>query len=62
MKKYVFKADLNPAKLLWFLMEAGREFQTEGAKQLKERPPADFKVRFGTLRSLSLLERRLRDG
>ena len=38
------------------------EFQTEGAKKLKERSPNVLVLRFGTFRSFSHDERRFRVG
>ena len=38
------------------------EFQTEGARKLKERSPNVLVLRFGTLRSFSHDERRFRVG
>ena len=45
-----------------FLRPDGREFQTEGARKLKERSPNVLVLRFGTFRSFSHDERRFRVG
>ena len=39
----------------------GLEFQTDGATKLKERSSRDFRLRFGTFKSLSLENRSVRD-
>ena len=45
-----------------FLRPDGREFQTEGARKLKERSPNVLVLHFGTFRSFSHDERRFRVG
>ena len=45
--------DLNSGRVEEFLRSDGREFQTEGARKLKERSPNVLVLRFGTFRSFS---------
>ena len=57
-----FSLDLNSGRVKEFLRSDGREFQTKGARKLKERSPNVLVLRFGTLRSFSHDERRFRAG
>ena len=54
--------NLNSGRVEDFLRSNYREFQIEGARKLKERSPNISVLRFGTLRSFSHDERRLRVG
>ena len=58
MNKWVLSLDLNSGRVEEFLTSVGREFQTEGARKLKERSPNVLVLRFETLRSFSHDERR----
>ena len=62
MNKCVLSLDLNSGRVEEFLRSDGREFQTEGARKLKERSPNVLVLRFGTLRSFSHDERRFHVG
>ena len=62
MNKGVLSLDLNSERVEEFLRSDGREFQTEGAKKLKERSQNVLVSRFGTLMSFSHDERRFRVG
>ena len=57
-----FNLDLNRGRVEEFLRSDGREFQTEGARKLKESSPNVLVLCFGTLRSFSHGERRFRVG
>ena len=46
--------DLNSRRVEEFLRPDGREFQTEGARKLKECSPNVLVLRFGTFRSFSV--------
>ena len=61
-KQMSFKSGLNSGRVEEFLRSDGREFQTEGARKLKERSPNVLVLRFGTFRSFSHDERRFRVG
>ena len=58
MNKCVLSLDLNSGRVEEFLRSDDRQFQTEGARKLKERSPNVLVMRFGTLRSFSHDERR----
>ena len=62
MNKCVLSLDLNSGRVEEFLRSDGREFQTEGARKLKERSPNVLVLRFGTLSSFSHDERKFRVG
>ena len=51
-KQVSFESGFNPS-VEEFLRPDGREFQTEGARKLKERSPNVLVLRFGTFRSFS---------
>ena len=58
VNKRVLSLDLNSGRVEEFLRPDGREFQTEGARKLKERSPNVLVLRFGTFRSFSHDERK----
>ena len=62
VNKWVLSLDLNSERVEEFLRPDDREFQTEGARKLKERSPNVLVLRFGTFRSFSHDERRFRVG
>ena len=55
-----FESGFKQRKVEEFLRSDGRELQTEGASNLKERSPNVLVLCFGTLRSFSHDERRFR--
>ena len=62
VNKRVLSLDLISGRVEEFLRPDGREFQTEGARKLKERSPNVLVLRFGTFRSFSHDERSFRVG
>ena len=61
-KQASFESGFKSGRVEEFLRPDGREFQTEGARKLKERSPNVFVLHFGTFRSFSHDERRFRVG
>ena len=61
LNKCVLRPDLNRSRVLASLRPTGSEFHNEGATELKDRPPADFKFHLRTLRSFTWEERSVRN-
>ena len=62
MYRNVLRLLLNLGRDELLRRPVGKEFQTDGARKLNERSPADLRLREGSSRILSLAERSVRDG